>query len=328
MNTTRNHELIKPLHALSFDVEEHFQVSAFWTANRRRQWDCLESRVEMNTRKIAELLECAGIKVTFFVLGWVAERNSRLIRYLAESGHEVASHGYGHELVTSLTPSEFRSDVRKAKVILEDIVGRSVMGYRAPSFSISGAERDWALQILVEEGHVYDSSLYFRFQSGPARKQATDSCYVIETGAGTIFEAAPAAMKAMRMNIPVGGGGYFRLVPYSIMKLLLKRLEKRGEQIVLYFHPWEIDPSQPRMEGSMVSRMRHYMNLDKTEGRLRTLLQDFAFGPIATSITPIRQKISEDVVRDRKSESLAESSQGPMPFGQKKMGINQLEVQI
>lgn len=279
----------RPLHALSFDVEEYFQVSAFWSPERRGQWDTLESRVDMSTRRITELLAARETKATFFVLGWVAERNPALVRHLTECGHEVASHGYGHELVNTLSSTEFRNDVRKAKRILEDIVGKPVVGYRAPSFSIAGESMDWALRILVEEGHLYDSSLYYRFLDRPTIPQSSTSCYAIETGAGSILESAPATARACGLSIPAGGGGYFRLIPYPLLRYLLKRLEKEREQIVMYFHPWELDPDQPRMQGALLSRVRHYMNLDKTEGRLRALLDDFKFGSISEVMAPIRE---------------------------------------
>ncbi len=304
----------RPLHALSFDVEEHFQVSAFWSSERRRQWDDLESRVDRNTRKITELLEARKTKATFFVLGWVAERNPALVRHLAECGHEVASHGYGHELVNTLSPAEFQDDVRKAKRILEDIVGKPVAGYRAPSFSIGGESADWALRILVEEGHLYDSSLYYRFLDKPTMPYATNFCYSIETDAGSILESAPASAKAWGLSIPAGGGGYFRLIPYPLLRLLLKRLEKKGEQIVMYFHPWELDPDQPRMQGSLLSRVRHYMNLDKTEGRLRALLDDFEFGSIAEVMAPIRELRCENDVSERRAAETKEMASKTNPL--------------
>ncbi len=269
----------RPMHCLSFDVEEHFQVSAFWSEARRQQWDHYESRVESNTRKLAEMLAQHGTKATFFVLGWVAERYPSMVKALASQGHEIASHGYGHELVTTQSPGSFRHDVRLAKRILEDLIGTSVNGYRAPSFSIT-VESQWALSILIEEGYSYDSSIYDRFHRYGNCKRY-DGCFEIKTPAGRIWEIAPSTLNILGYRIPVAGGGYFRLFPYAASKAFLKRLEGQGTTFVMYLHPWEIDPRQPRMEGPLVSQFRHYLNLHKTEKRLTALLEDFQFGSIA-----------------------------------------------
>jgi polysaccharide deacetylase family protein (PEP-CTERM system associated) len=177
--------------------------------------------------------------------------------------------------------------VRRAKRILEDLSGKRVVGYRAPSFSIT-EETDWALRILVEEGHLYDSSVYHKFRERYGKGQSVGRSYQIQTGAGSLWEVPPSTMKACGVHIPVAGGGYFRLMPYPIVKMFLKHLERNGVQLVMYFHPWEIDPHQPRMQGPLLSRVRHYMNLDKTELRLGNLLADFAFGPIAQVLEPLR----------------------------------------
>lgn len=273
-------------HVLSFDVEEHFQVSAFWSDARRQQWDRLESRVEQNTLRLAELLAYAETKATFFVLGWVAERHPGLVKALAKQGHEIASHGYGHELVANQTESEFRDDVRRSKCILEELTGKMVFGYRAPSFSITD-RTPWALPILVEEGYLYDSSIYARFQ--PSEKVVMQSCVQeIVTTAGPIFEMALPTADLCGIQLPTPGGGYFRLLPYSASRMILRKFEKAGTQFVMYLHPWEIDPDQPRMEGPMISKLRHYLNLERTEQRLKNLLRDFAFAPVTDAIQPIR----------------------------------------
>jgi polysaccharide deacetylase family protein (PEP-CTERM system associated) len=281
---------VRSAHALSFDVEEHFQVSAFWSEARRRQWDQLDSRVELSTRKIAQLLALHSTKATFFVLGWVAERHPNLIRDLAQECHEIASHGYGHELVSSQTPSQFRDDIRRSKGILEDLIGAPVVGYRAPSFSIT-ERTSWALPILVEEGYRYDSSIYCRFQRKHADAVTRTGCYALETQAGLIWEVPPSTLKTAGFHLPVAGGGYFRLFPYSISRKLLRALEGEGAKLVMYFHPWELDPDQPRMDGPVTSRMRHYLNLHRTEQRLRSLLGDFTFGPINEVVEPVRMII-------------------------------------
>jgi polysaccharide deacetylase family protein (PEP-CTERM system associated) len=269
---------MKPMHCLSFDVEEHFQVSAFWSEARRQQWDRYESRVEDNTRKLVELLAQHGTKATFFVLGWVAERHPDLVKLLVGQGHEIASHGYGHELVTTQSPEQFRHDVRKAKDILEHLTGSPVLGYRAPSFSITD-QSQWALTILVEEGYSYDSSMYDRFQRSETAR-GNNGLVQIDTVAGRIWEISPSTLNVCGFQVPVAGGGYFRLFPYATSKAFLQRLEKQGAKLVMYLHPWEIDPEQPRMDGSWTAQFRHYLNLHKMEKRLATLLVDFQFGSI------------------------------------------------
>jgi len=276
-------------HILSFDVEEHFQVSAFWSDARRQQWDRLESRVEQNTLRLAELLAHFDTKATFFVLGWVAERHPGLVKALAKQGHEIASHGYGHELVTSQTDREFRDDVRRSKHILEDVTGEMVIGYRAPSFSITD-RTPWALPILVEEGYLYDSSIYARFQRSEKVGRQRGVREIVTT-AGNIFEVALPTANLCGIQFPIAGGGYFRLVPYSASRMLLKHLENAGTQLVIYLHPWEIDPHQPRMDGPLVSRFRHYLNLKRTEQRLQHLLRDFSFAPVVEIVHPIREVV-------------------------------------
>ncbi len=266
-------------HMLSFDVEEHFQVSAFWTEERRREWDKLESRVVRNTHRILNVLGQHSTQATFFILGWVAERHPGLVKDLVNGGHEVASHGYGHELVSDLTPEQFREDVRKAKAILEDAAGRPVCGYRAPSFSIS-SKTPWALPILVEEGYRYDSSVYNRFKGSSDDAALQRGAVEVQTSAGPLIEVSPSTLTALGLQLPVAGGGYFRLLPYWVSRLFLKRLEKQGVPLVMYLHPWELDPEQPRMQGSMISTVRHYLNLRKTEQRLAWLLDEFSFAPI------------------------------------------------
>jgi len=273
-------------HALSFDVEEHFQVSAFWSDARRQQWDQLESRVEQNTLRLAEILARAGIRATFFILGWVAERHPGLVKTLAIQGHEIASHGYGHELVTSMTGTNFREDVRRSRGILEDLTGKRVFGYRAPSFSIT-AKTQWALPILVEEGYLYDSSIFPVQHDRYGMPCANPWCHVRTTEAGELWEVPPSTLKIGPFRVPVAGGGYFRLYPYRLLRHFLHLVAKEGHPLVVYLHPWELDPEQPRMEGSLLSRFRHYVNLRKTEYRLCRLLTDFEFAPIRQVVAGI-----------------------------------------
>jgi polysaccharide deacetylase family protein (PEP-CTERM system associated) len=277
---------VSPGHALSFDVEEHFQVAAFWSPMRRRQWDNYESRVERNVERILSILSFHGIRATFFVLGWVAQKHRNLVRGIASHGHEIASHGFGHELITSQTPSVFREDIRNSKDILEDIIGGQIHGYRAPSFSIT-SETQWALPILAEEGYVYDSSIFPIQHDRYGMPGANPWCHRVMTSAGPLWEVPPSTIKIGPIRIPIAGGGYFRLYPYPILRNLLTRTAAGGHPLIMYLHPWEFDPDQPRMEGSVVSKFRHYMNLSKTEARLQQLVKDFRFMSIREAIETV-----------------------------------------
>ena len=267
------------IHAISFDIEEHFQVAAFDSVARRRHWTTQESRVERNTQVILDVLEERGIHATMFVLGWVAERNKPLVKRLVDAGHELASHGYGHELITGQNPTIFREDVSRAKKLLEDISGKPILGYRAPTFSIT-KETEWALPILVEEGYRYDSSIVPIVHDFYGIPGANPTIHVLDTHSGPIVEVPPSTYKLAGLTLPIAGGGYFRLFPYPLLKNLLRRVEAQGYPLIMYLHPWELDPEQPRMQGSYLSQFRHYLNLDKVHGRLTQLLQDFPFGPI------------------------------------------------
>ena len=267
------------LHGISFDIEEHFQVAAFDSAARRRNWESQDSRVVQNTEVILEILDQRGIKATMFVLGWVAERNKALVKRIVEAGHELASHGYGHELITGQSPQVFREDVKRAKKLLEDIGGAPVLGYRAPTFSVT-KETEWALPILVEEGYWYDSSIVPIVHDYYGIPGANPAIHTLKTDSGPLVEVPPSTCHVAGFTLPIAGGGYFRLFPYPLLKKLLRRVEQQGQPLIMYLHPWELDPGQPRMQGSFLSRFRHYLNLDKVQGRLTQLLQDFSFGPI------------------------------------------------
>lgn len=274
------------VHALSFDVEEHFQVAAFWSTMRRRQWDNYESRVERNVEKILSILSVQAVRATFFVLGWVAQKHPELVRTIASYGHEIASHGFGHELITSQTPALFREDIRNSKDILENIIGGPVHGYRAPSFTIT-SETKWALPILAEEGYVYDSSIFPIQHDRYGMPGANPWCHLLETPAGALWEVPPSTLRMGPIRLPIAGGGYFRLYPYQILRNLLTRAATEGQPLVMYFHPWELDPDQPRMEGSLVSKFRHYLNLRKTESRLQQLVKDFRFASIREAVDTV-----------------------------------------
>ena len=261
-------------------------MSAFDSPMRRRHWEHFESRVERNTYKILELLEVRNVRATFFVLGWVAERHPKLVWNIAGAGHEVASHGYAHELISSQSPSSFREDVKKAKRILEDLVGNEVRGYRAPSFSIS-AETSWALAILVEEGHAYDSSIFPVLHDRYGWPGASPLCHQVHTPSGSIWEIPPSTVNVGGARIPIAGGGYLRLFPYGLLRSLMRREADQGHPLVMYVHPWELDPEQPRMNGPFWSRFRHYVNLHKTEYRLVNILEEFRFAPIREAIVQV-----------------------------------------
>lgn len=269
---------VQPIvNALTVDVEDYFQVQAFAHVIDRSQWESLPRRVERNVDFLLDLFGEAGVKATFFTLGWVAERHPDLIKRIAAAGHEVGSHGSTHIQVGTQTPEQFRADVRRAKRLLEDLSGAPVTGYRAASFSI-GAGTMWAFDVLAEEGHVYSSSVYPiqhdlygmpeapRFAFRPLQHRS-------------IVEIPITTVRFFGRNFPCGGGGYFRLFPYALSRALMRRVnEADREPCIFYFHPWEIDPEQPRTEGiGFKSRFRHYINLDRMASRLRRLLSDFAW---------------------------------------------------
>lgn len=277
-----------PVHCLTFDVEEHFQVSAFESVARRHHWDDHESRVERNTDKILQMLSDADQRATFFVLGWIAERHPTLVQRIVDGGHEVASHGYGHELITTLTMEQFRADVRRAQAILEDLIGTRVLGYRAPSFTIV-KDTSWAHEILIEEGYLYDSSVVPIVHDVYGMPGANPDVHLIETAAGSIVELPPTTALVAGMRVPVGGGGYFRLMPFPLFMRLTRTAAASGRQLMLYFHPWELDPEQPRMSGSRRSVFRHYVNLDKVEPRLSQLLSEFRFGTVREAVPQVAE---------------------------------------
>lgn len=264
--------------AMSVDVEDWFQVENLKHAVPRASWDARESRVERNTVRILELLEEHGVRSTFFILGWIAERNPGLIRQIAAGGHEIASHGYGHDLVYTLSEAEFRADVSRCKAMLEDLTGQRVTGYRAPCFSIT----DWAVGILQELGFEYDSSVFptvahdrYGGLSGVGAGQP-----VVEVRPG-FHEMCISCLPLGNRGLPWGGGGYFRLLPYGIWRAGVRHILRSGAPYMFYIHPWEIDPGQPRVEGlGTMSRFRHYLNLGRCEERFASLLSAFPWTPV------------------------------------------------
>jgi polysaccharide deacetylase family protein (PEP-CTERM system associated) len=262
--------------ALTIDVEDYFQVSAFAPYIRRDEWDARECRIERNIDRVLALLDARGIKATFFTLGWIAERHPKMVRRIGEGGHEIASHGYGHQRASDLGREEFAHDVARAKKILEDIIGHEVRGYRAPSFSI-GTGNLWAFDLLAGAGYRYSSSIYPIRHDHYGMPESPRFAYRLASG---LLEVPVTTIRLMNRNLPSSGGGYFRLLPYALSRWMLRKVNAEdGEPAVFYFHPWEIDPGQPRVPGiDAKTRFRHYVNIPRMEGRLAQLLADFRWG--------------------------------------------------
>ncbi|MBD3868832.1 MAG: DUF3473 domain-containing protein [Acidobacteria bacterium] len=271
------------LNAIAVDVEEHFQVSAFEGVVDRDRWAGMASRVVANTDRLLELFDDTGVQATFFILGWVAERHGGLVRRIAESGHEIGSHGYSHRLIYNQTPSEFRSETELSRKILEDASGMAVEGYRAASFSIV-PENVWALDILAENGFQYDSSLFPVIHDRYGFRGIPRHPFRLRTPSGaTLAEVPPSTLPIGGMTLPVAGGGYLRFYPYAMTRWAVDRLNRK-ENIPanVYIHPWEVDPEQPRIRSAPLrSRFRHYVNLGTTQEKVRKLLETFRFGPLS-----------------------------------------------
>jgi polysaccharide deacetylase family protein (PEP-CTERM system associated) len=271
------------VHHFTIDVEEHFQVSALETTVSRTQWHAQPSRVSASTRLLTDLMARHDVRGTFFVLGWVAERQPELVKELASAGHEVASHGWDHRRVATQTPDEFRQSVRRTRALLEDLTGQPVFGFRAPSFSIvPGVE--WALDILLEEGYRYDSSLFPIRRSGYGYPSALRDPHWLSVASGRLAEVPPATLRVGGVNLPAGGGGYFRLLPYALTQAAFEQAERRREPATFYIHPWELDDEQPRLPVPQLTRIRHYGGLRRTAPRLERLLSTFTFQPIAETL--------------------------------------------
>ncbi|WP_408003486.1 XrtA system polysaccharide deacetylase [Pseudothauera nasutitermitis] len=258
--------------ALTIDVEDYFQVSALAAHFPREQWDAQPCRVERNVDRILDLLARHDARATFFTLGWVAERYPQLVRRIAAGGHEVASHGYAHERASAQTPEVFLADIRLAKAVLEDISGQPVSGYRAPSFSI-GAGNPWAHDCIAEAGYRYSSSVYPVRHDHYGMPDAPRFPWRLDNG---LVEIPVSTVRWLGRNWPAGGGGWFRLLPYALSRWQIARVNRADRRpAIFYFHPWEVDPEQPRVRAEARARFRHYVNLRRTEGRLARLLADF-----------------------------------------------------
>ncbi len=262
--------------AMTIDVEDYFQVSAFAPYIARSDWPHRECRVERNIERILELLAVHDTRATFFTLGWIAERYPALVHAIVQQGHELASHGYGHQRASEQNEAEFSADIERARAVLEDLSGRTVAGYRAPSFSI-GSQNLWAYDCLARAGYRYSSSIYPIRHDHYGMPDAPRFAHAARAG---VLEVPITTMRLRGRNFPASGGGFFRLLPYAVSRAMLRRVNATdGEAAVFYFHPWELDPGQPRVEGiDLKTRFRHYVNIGRMEARLQQLLQDFRWG--------------------------------------------------
>ena len=275
--------------AMTIDVEDYFQVSAFAPYIARTEWDSRECRVERNIQTILEMLARHHTHATFFTLGWIAERYPQLVRQIVDNGHELGSHGYGHQRASDQSPAEFFNDIDSAKKLLEDLSGQTVLGYRAPSFSI-GKGNLWAYDSLLEAGYHYSSSIYPIAHDHYGMPDSPRFAYEVRPG---LTEIPITTVRLFDRNFPSSGGGYFRLLPYPVTRWLIQRVNTRDQQPgMFYFHPWEIDPDQPRVAGiSRKTQFRHYVNIGQTQARLDRLLSDFKWGRVdkvfLNQITPL-----------------------------------------
>jgi polysaccharide deacetylase family protein (PEP-CTERM system associated) len=302
------------INAMTIDVEDYFHVSVFDGVVPRHQWNSLESRVTANTDRVLEMLDEARVRATFFTLGWVAERFPRLVRRVAELGHEIASHGYAHRLIYDQTRTGFRDDVRRAKDLLESTSGSRVDGFRAPSYSVT-ARSLWALDVLIEEGYRYDASIFPIRHDRYGIPLSARHAYVLEREGGSLVEAPASTVRWGAMNLPIAGGGYFRLLPYAWTRWGIDRLNGRERKpAIFYLHPWEIDPDQPRLKTGALSRLRHYRNLDKTASRFRTLLRDFQFAPLGTVLNGLALSDAAATSHRRPVEGRPDTARVPLPY--------------
>lgn len=259
---------------LSIDVEDYFCVHNFSHCVRREEWDSIPLRLEAPVNSLLDLFRRKGIEATFFVLGWVAERVPRLIASIEDAGHEIATHGYSHKLLTEMTPQEFEADLKRSLEILRGCVKQEIRGFRAPSFTITGKTM-WAVPILEKYGIAYDSSV-FPIRYHPDYGMARSPLTAHKIGE-QLTEIPLSCVEILGVRVPCSGGGYFRVLPYAVTKALFNTCNRSGRPVVFYLHPWEVDPGQPRYPLTFINRFRHYRNLDKTLARMERLLDDFTF---------------------------------------------------
>ena len=272
------------VNAFTVDVEDYFHVQAFENITDRKHWDDYECRVENNTRKILDLLNRHNVKGTFFILGWVAERYPQLVREIDDAGHEIGCHSYWHKLIYEMTPDEFREDLMMATKIIEEIISKPVKSFRAPCFSIIEKSL-WALDVLIEEGFTQDSSIFPVHHDNYGIPNAERFPHVLERSNGALFEFPPSVSRFVKFNLPISGGGYFRLYPFRMSASLLNKINiKQNQPFMFYIHPWELDTDQPRMKAPLKSRFRHYQNLKTTERKLKKLLTQFNFNTMTEAL--------------------------------------------
>ena len=275
---------VPPRHILSFDVEEYFQVEAAAGSVAPDQWGSFPKRLERPMEVILQALADFGAKATFFVLGWVARHEPRIVQQIAAAGHEIASHGDGHCMITRQSPPQFHRDLLDSRRILEDLTGQRVVGYRAPTFSITHGTA-WALDVLAEAGFLYDSSVFPVHHDRYGVSDApTEPHRAVGPRGGQLIELPPLTLRVAGMNLPVGGGGYLRLLPLGMIHSALKGCQKRGVPGMIYLHPWELDATQPRLPLGGLANWRHRVNLDRTESKLRKLLDRYAFTDVQSLI--------------------------------------------
>ncbi|PUU89884.1 XrtA system polysaccharide deacetylase [Halanaerobium sp.] len=263
---------------LTIDVEDYFQVETFKNIIDNNEWDNFELRVENSLKKVLNLINSFDYKATFFVLGWIAEKFPEIIKMISDQGHEISTHGYGHELVYKQTKQEFKNDLIKSINTLKNITGKEILGYRAPTFSITN-DSLWALDIIKELGLEYDASISPIEGHDKYGIMGINPC--IHTLFNGLVELPQTTIKILTKNVPVAGGGYFRLLPYWLTKMAIKKLNKNNKTAIVYLHPWEFDPEQPKIKGiSKLSQFRHYINIDKTEDKFKKMLSDFNFTSI------------------------------------------------
>ena len=269
-------------HLFTVDVEEYFQVSAFEGCVAREDWPNHPSRLTLGMDRLLALLERHGVLATFFILGWIAKHHPDLVRRIAAGGHEVASHGWWHRRVTSLTHASFRDEVRDSRSILQDLTGQPVLGYRAPSFSIE-PETEWAFDVLLEEGYRYDSSLFPGRQRGPGGHAVQHVPHLLKRATGVLLELPLASMGCAGLRVPAAGGGYLRQLPFAVIRHAFRRLRVDQVPAVFYIHPWELDPDQPRIPAPWLTQLRHYRGLGGVQCRIEALLTEFPFTSVSAS---------------------------------------------
>ena len=273
-------------HFFTVDVEEYFQVKALESVVSRDEWLTHPSRVARSVDALLTSLAKHGARGTFFTLGWLARHRPHVIRSIVDAGHEIASHGFQHERVTAMTPETFREDVRASKQALEDVSGAEVLGYRAPSFSITPGY-EWAFDVLIEEGYRYDSSLFPIRRRGYGYRSASRTPHLISRAVGQLAEFPLATTRFLNVSVPAAGGGYLRQFPLSVIQKAFREAGQRGESATFYIHPWEIDPGQPRLPVSTLNRIRHYRGLDSAFDRIESLLREFKFDSISSRLAAV-----------------------------------------